>query len=82
MTVDDTVIVTAFSVAWGAVVTAIIALWRKASECEEHRTKLEHEMSELRSLKTLIESCPAPRCPYDDKPKRETTRVHLRPSAA
>lgn len=82
MTVDDTIIIAAFTAAWSAVVAAIGVLWRKASKCEEHRYRLEHEMSELRGIQELIQSCPAPRCPYDTTPRKETTRVQLRPHAA
>ena len=90
MTIDDTVIVSAFGSAFGILTTVITVLWRKLAsdhaEVVRRVSALEAENARLRQLLTpgetaiaKIDSCPQRACPWrDPEAKRETTRVVLR----
>ncbi|MDB6117755.1 MAG: hypothetical protein JWO08_1536 [Verrucomicrobiaceae bacterium] len=75
MTLDDSLIITAF----GVMGTVITVMWQKlstenaklaerADKCEAAREKLFAAVAQLTGDRELLERCPAPRCPLRKPP--------------
>ena len=64
MTVSDPIIITAFGIAYSAMVGCITVLWRKSNKCESDRIKMWERIMQLTPAKELLDSCPAKHCPH------------------
>lgn len=88
MTVDDAFVVKAVATTFTTLLTAISVLWAKqvkdnrkltnrSDQCEKDRVALWARIEELSGLKTLLDRCPNPTCPF--KPDEQNPALSSAP---